>query len=96
MVAIGNLLDRHPNTVRSFYDSYLIHHIISPKRRRLQNIDSSIIDGVIVSAKSYLTQHLSQIEGDFNLSKSSLKTILNDRNIKYFEKTPVTSLTTVH
>lgn len=48
---IGDLLDRHPNTVRSFYDSYLIHHTISPKRGRPQKIDSNIIDGVIRSVK---------------------------------------------
>ena len=60
------------------------------------DIDSNIIDGVIVSAKSYPTQHFSQIAGDFDLSKSSVKTILNDRNIKYFAKTPATPLTTVH
>lgn len=93
---IGSLLDRAPSTVRTFYDSYLEHQTIFPKRGRPTEIGSDIIEGVIGSVKAFPTQNLHQISDDFDISESKVKSILNSHNIKYFEKTAITPLTEFH
>lgn len=93
---IGSLLNRAPSTVRTFYDSYLDHNTISPKRGRPIEICSDMINGVIGSMKSSPTQKLKEVSKDFEISETSVKSILNSNKIKFFEKTAIPPLTEAH
>lgn len=93
---IGSLLDRNPDTIRSFYDSYLKHRTIFPARGRPRVNDFTLVNGIIGSIQAYPTQRLIDLAKDFDICESTAKKILNENNIKYFEKTPITPLTQAH
>ena len=93
---IGQLTNRNPSTVKSFYNSYVQHQTLSPSRGRPPSISSETKDGIIGSMMSFPTQNLQEVANDFDISITSTKNILNQQKIQYFEKTPIPPLTEAH
>ena len=89
---IGNIMNRNPDAIRSFYNSYLEHKAISPKKERPAKSNSLIMDGVLGSFQAY-PQNLANLANDFEISTTTAKSILNTNSIKFFDKTPITPLT---
>ena len=93
---IGKIMNRNPNAIISFNDSYLKKEAIPPKRGRQKEIDLCIKYGAIGSVQAYLLQKLQDISNDFEISTTSAKTIFYSNQIKFFQQTPVTPLTPIH
>lgn len=93
---IGTIIGRHRNTCQSFYDSYIRHKTISPTRGRPKTIDSEMKEGVFGSIMKAPDQTLRQVASDFEISHTSVRSILKENHLKYFQKSAVTPLTIEH
>ena len=74
---IGSLLDRNPDTIRSFYDSYLKHRTIFPARGRPRVNDFTLVNGIIGSIQAYPTQRLIDLAKDFDICESCYDKFVN-------------------
>lgn len=93
---IAQNIGRPVSTVKSFYKSYLEHGTINPTRGRPTVITDEIKDAVVVFMNANLLQNLQVVANEFDIAKSSVKSILNENNIGYYKRTPISPLSQYH
>ena len=90
---IGKLLEINPQTCRSFYNSYLHHHTIVPKRGRPSKLNDDLRHGVIGATEDDPKLSLRDLGDLFYISIASAKKVLNEDGIKFHPLIPVPPLT---
>lgn len=93
---IGRELSINPNSIRSFFNSFTKHGTLSPRMGRPKTISQEIKDGVIGAVEFYPESKLRDIKSLFDISTASIRSILNEDQIKFHPKIPVPSLTEKH
>lgn len=93
---IGQNIGRPASTVKSFYKSYLEHGTINPTRGRPAIITNEIKDAVVGFMNADPLQNLQVVANEFDIAKSSVKSILNENKISYYKRTPISPLTEFH
>lgn len=94
--SIGESIGRNPDTCKKFYKAYQTTGTLFPKQGRPKKITDEVKQNVVASMKNNPIQTLNDVACENNISKPSAKTILNSNKIKYYQMTPVPSLTEDH
>ncbi|KAK8870528.1 hypothetical protein M9Y10_008412 [Tritrichomonas musculus] len=74
------LINRSPNTVKSFFKSFKQHKTLFPPRGPPKSINDETTNGILRSVKACPTQTLSEISKDFDVSPTKVKFILKEKN----------------
>ena len=93
---ISEIVNRKPETVKAFYNSYTKFQTISPKRGRSVKITEEVKYNIVQTMKNNPLQNLQDVATEFDVAKSSVKSILNENKIQYFKRTPIFPLTFQH
>lgn len=93
---IGEKVGRSPNTCKHFFYRYQESHQLNQKMGRPPLVTDDIKQAVVGYMLADPLQNLSDISKEFDLADSSVKKILNENKIKYFQRIPVTPLTGPH
>lgn len=86
-------IGRSTATVKSFYHSYLAHGTICPSRGRPIEITEYLKNAIVGYMNVDSLQNLQVVTNEFEIAKSSVKSILNENKIGYYKRTPVSPLT---
>lgn len=87
----------HPyETVRSFYKSYIKHDTILPKQGRPIKIDNNLQDQVVKKMEENPTNTLRNVANELPLSPTSVRNILNQNHIQFFQQIAVCPLSPTH
>lgn len=87
----------HPyETVRNFYKSYLEHDTIFPKQGRPIKIDDNEKTNIVNHFRNTATGTLRNASTNFDLSPSSIRKVLNENKIQFFQKILVCPLKQTH
>ncbi len=89
-------MNRNESTLRSFSNSYNNHQTISPTRGRPIEINEDTKQSVTGFMLAEPTQSLFNVAQDFDISTVSVRTILHQNKIQYFDKTPMVELKEYH
>ena len=84
---ISEIVNRKPETVKAFYNSYTKFQTISPKRGRSVKITEEVKYNIVQTMKNNPLQNLQDVATEFDVAKSSVKSILNENKIQYFKIT---------
>ena len=93
---IGNKIGRPASTCKHFYNRYQETQKLKQQIGRPPAITEEKKQEVVKYTLADTLQNLSDITKEFNLAKSTVKKILNENKIKYFQRIPVSPLTGVH
>lgn len=93
---ISEIVNRKPETVKAIYNSYTKFQTISPKRGRSVKITEEVKYNIVQTMKNNPLQNLQDVATEFDVAKSSVKSILNENKIQYFKRTPICPLTFQH
>lgn len=93
---IGRLLSVNPNTARAFVKRYQKQGTLYPKMGRPMEITREIKDSIIGVVDSDPEMSLRELETLFDISKTSVRKILNDDKIKFHKKIAIPTLTESH
>ena len=87
----------HPyDTVKNFYKSYLKHGSILPKQGRPIKIDNDIKERVVQTIEQNPTSTLRCVANNFPICATSVKNILNEHKIQFFQQIPICPLNPNH
>lgn len=93
---IGNIIGRPADTCKHFYYRYQKTEQLSQQIGRPPTITKTIKQDVVKYMLADPLQNLSDISKEFDLADTTVKKILNENKIKYFQRTPITPLTLSH
>ena len=93
---IANEIGKNKETVRSFYNSFLEHQTINPKRGRPKKITDDVKDGVVKYIENNPTNTLNDVSQNFHISEPSAKQILNENKIYYHKPIATVPLKEIH
>ena len=93
---ISETIGNQYETVRSFYKSYLEHNTIFPKQGRPIKIDDNEKTNIVNHFQNMPTDTLRNASTNYDFSPSSIKKVLNENKIQFFQKIPVCPLKQNH
>ena len=93
---IGNKIGRSPSTCKHFFNRYQKSHKLNQQLGRPPVITEEKKQEVVKFMLADPLQNLSDISKEFDLADSTVKKILNDNKIKYFQRIPVSPLANLH
>lgn len=93
---ISRLIHKNPTTIKQFYVRYQKTHSISPKRGRPFKVTPEDEEFVVDLIEADPKQHLQELAQSTNLSKTTVKKVLNKNSIKYYNLIKRPPLTDQH
>ena len=93
---ISESIGHQYDIVKSFYKSYLKHDSILPKQGRPIKIDNDIKERVVQAMEQNPTSTLRCVANNFPICATSVKNILNEHKIQFFQQIPICPLNPNH